>query len=124
MGDEIGATGAWSAAAAEVVQAGGVDRVVMNYARGFREPDLEFLAGLPIHGLFILSYTPRVLEPMYSLGDALTDQCTSLCSPRSCVTSALTTRYIASPLPPQLTYSRDAKPDTPGCRSSRRCAVA
>lgn len=50
-----------------------VDRLVLNYARGFREPDLEFLRGLPIRGLSILSYTVTDLSPIYALADTLTD---------------------------------------------------
>lgn len=66
-------TGAWSTTAADAVRTGLVDRVVLNYARGFHEPDLEFLTGLPVRGLFLLSYTLTGLEPIYSLADTLTE---------------------------------------------------
>lgn len=68
---EMVVTGAWTAEAATVVQAGEVDRLVLNYALGFDEPSLKFLDGLPIRELVIIDRRLSDLEPIHSLGATL-----------------------------------------------------
>jgi hypothetical protein len=64
-------TGPWSSEAAEVLARGDVDGLVLNYARGFVEPNLEFLDSWPIRRLNVLDRTLSDLEPLARLGDSL-----------------------------------------------------
>jgi hypothetical protein len=64
-------TGRWSAAAERLVAAGEVDGVWLNYARGFSEPDLEFLDAWPIRRLKVLDRKLTDLTPLERLGSAI-----------------------------------------------------
>lgn len=68
---EVVVTGPWTEEMADAVQSGAADRVVCNYALGFDEPDLHFLAYLPIRELVLLD--PRIddLTPVYTLAPTL-----------------------------------------------------
>lgn len=68
---EMVVTGPWTDRAAEAVRSGAVDRVVLNYAHGFAEPDLEFLRDLPIRQLIILDRRLNSLEPVAALSESL-----------------------------------------------------
>lgn len=62
---EMVVTGSWSPRAADAIGAGSVDRLVLNYAHGFRESDLGFLVGLPVRQLVIVD---RRIEDLEALG--------------------------------------------------------
>jgi hypothetical protein len=64
-------TGDWSPKARETLLEGGADGLVLNYARGFRERDLKFVAGLPLRRLRVLARTIGDLAPVYGLSESL-----------------------------------------------------
>jgi hypothetical protein len=66
-------TGPWSAEAESLVREGVVDGLVLNYARGFAEPNLDFLGGWPIRRLDLLDRKVTDLGPIARLGDTLED---------------------------------------------------
>ena len=68
---EMVVTGPWTAEASAMVQAGNVDRLVLNYALGFNEPSLDFLQGLPLRELVILDPRLTDLEPIHALAPSL-----------------------------------------------------
>lgn len=68
---EMVVTGPWTDEATEIVQAGQVDRLLLNYALGFDEPSLWFLDGLPLRELVLLDWGLSDLEPIHSLGPTL-----------------------------------------------------
>jgi hypothetical protein len=65
-------TGRWSREAAEVLERGDADGLVLNYARGFCEGDLEFLdMRLGVRRLNVLDRGIADLGPIARLGEAL-----------------------------------------------------
>lgn len=68
---EVVVTGRWSPEGAAAFETGGARRLVLNYALGFNEPNLDFLTGLPIRELVILDRRLTDLEPVYSLAPTL-----------------------------------------------------
>lgn len=66
-------TGSWSPEAAEILARGRVDGLWLNYARGFAEPDLEFLRAWPVRRLVVLDRTLEDLSPLARLADTLED---------------------------------------------------
>jgi hypothetical protein len=64
-------TGAWSERAEREVRNGAVDGLVLNHARGFAEPNLEFLAAWPIRHLQVLDRTVTELSPITRLAATL-----------------------------------------------------
>lgn len=66
-------TGRWTLDAARLVEDGEVDRVTLNYALGFSEPDLDFLDAWPIRQLDILDRSLSDLEPVARLRETLED---------------------------------------------------
>jgi internalin A len=68
---EFVVTGAWSAQSARIFEEGHAHRLVLNYALGFDEPDLDFLRGLPIRELEIIDRRLDTLEPIHSLAATL-----------------------------------------------------
>ena len=68
---EFVVTGAWTAQSARIFEEGRARRLVLNYALGFNEPNLDFLRGLPIRDLEILDRRVDTLEPIYSLAPTL-----------------------------------------------------
>lgn len=70
-GVDLVVSGDWSEEARQSLVKGSADGLVLNYARGYRERDLEFLAGLPVRRLHVLARTVTDLSPIYSLADGL-----------------------------------------------------
>jgi Leucine-rich repeat (LRR) protein len=68
---ELVVTGAWTAQSARIFEEGRAHRLVLNYALGFDEPNLDFLRGLPIRDLEIIDRRLDTLEPIYSLAPTL-----------------------------------------------------
>lgn len=65
-------TGGWTAEAAEVLRRGEADGLVLNYARGFRESGLDFLApDLRVRRLDLLDRSISDLAPVERLGGSL-----------------------------------------------------
>jgi len=70
-GVDLVVTGDWTPQARERITAGEADGLVLNYAKGFHEPDIDFIAGLPIRRLHILDRTLKDLTPVHTLGASL-----------------------------------------------------
>lgn len=68
---EVVVTGPWNAEMVQAVETGVADRVVLNYALGYDEPDLYFLQYLPIRELVILDRRITDLRPVYTLAPTL-----------------------------------------------------
>ncbi|GAB2583260.1 leucine-rich repeat domain-containing protein [Microlunatus antarcticus] len=68
---EVVVTGPWTHEMAEAVESGVADRVVLNHALGFAEPDLRFLEHLPIRELKILDRRITDLAPVSTLAPTL-----------------------------------------------------
>jgi hypothetical protein len=66
-------TGNWTDRAAAALSDGVADGLVLNYARGYREPSLEFLSSWPVRRLKVLARTIKDIEPIYRLADTLQD---------------------------------------------------
>ena len=65
-------TGRWSSEVERLAESGEVDRLILNYARGFAEPDLEFLSSrLRIRELEVLDRKLTDLTPIYRLSSTL-----------------------------------------------------
>lgn len=71
-GTDVVITGPWSAEAAELVTSGRASGLVLNYARGFQERDLDFLHDLRIERLDLLARTILDLSPIHSNDATLT----------------------------------------------------
>lgn len=71
-GTDLVVTAAWSGGDAACIRDGRADGLVLNYARGFKERDLQFLSGLPLRRLTLLARTHKDLSPIYSLASTLT----------------------------------------------------
>ena len=72
QGSEVVVTGPWSEQIGRHFESGEAERLVLNDALGFEEPDLEFLRGLPIRQLEVIDRRLSDLDPIYSLGSSLT----------------------------------------------------
>ncbi len=70
-GQTLVVTGAWSSWAEAELRTGRIDGLTLNYARGYRERDLEFLGDWPIRRLHILARTITDLSPVYRLSRTL-----------------------------------------------------
>ena len=68
---EVVVTGPWTPEMTHAVESGIADRVVLNYALGYDEPDLRFLEYLPIRELVILDRRITDLTPVYTLAPKL-----------------------------------------------------
>lgn len=68
---EVVVTGPWTPEMAEAVESGVADRVVLNHALGFEEPDLRFLEHLPVRELKVLDRRITDLSPVYTLAPRL-----------------------------------------------------
>jgi internalin A len=73
QGQTLVVTGAWSGQAQALVESGDVAGLVLNYARGFKEPSLDFLEPWPLRGLDVLDRTITDLTPIARLGETLED---------------------------------------------------
>jgi hypothetical protein len=70
-GRDLSLTGEWSSGAERAIRDGLADGLVVNYARGFRGRNLDFLRGLPVKRLSILARTLTDSEPVYEVGGGL-----------------------------------------------------
>ncbi|QHK21025.1 hypothetical protein GU243_16380 [Pseudarthrobacter psychrotolerans] len=70
-GWSLDVVGDWTRQAAGVLERGEADGLILNYARGFRERNLDFLQGWPLRRLTILARTITDLEPIYRLAETL-----------------------------------------------------
>ena len=70
-GVDVVVTGDWSPQAHDAILTGRADGLVLNYAKGFRERDLQFVAGLPLRRLHVLARTIGDLSPVYGLSETL-----------------------------------------------------
>lgn len=68
---EVVVTGPWTIDAAVPILSGEADRLVLNYALGFEERDLEFLRGLPVRQLVVIDRRIASLDPLGSLASSL-----------------------------------------------------
>lgn len=68
---ELVVTEPWTAQSAKIFEEGRAHRLVLNYALGFNEPNLDFLRGLPIRELEIIDRRLTNLEPIYTLAPTL-----------------------------------------------------
>ncbi len=66
-------TGEWTSAAERIVAGGKVDRLWLNYARGYAQPDLSFLAPWPLRSLNLIDRSVTDLRPLARLGGTLED---------------------------------------------------
>jgi hypothetical protein len=66
-------TGRWTPAATTAAQRQDVTGVSLNYARGYREPDLSFVDAWPIKHLLVLDRAISDLAPLARLGQTLED---------------------------------------------------
>jgi hypothetical protein len=66
-------TGLWSSTAQLAVERGDVDGLWLNYARGFSEPDLEFLPAVPVRRLLVIDRNLTDLTPIERLADTVED---------------------------------------------------
>ncbi|MFF1821546.1 hypothetical protein ACFVWG_29860 [Kribbella sp. NPDC058245] len=68
---EMFVKGPWSAEAGAAFGAASAESLVLNYAHGFDETDLEFVRGLAVRQLTILDRRLPSLEPIYDLAPTL-----------------------------------------------------
>ena len=66
-------TGPWTPKTERIVASGKVDGLVLNYARGFVEPNLKFLDAWPLRHLDVLDRSLVDLDPIVRLKDTLED---------------------------------------------------
>jgi|GEM_PF-1485647 len=70
-GRSLDVVGDWTPQAAKLLARGEADGLILNYARGFRERNLDFLRDWPVRRLTILARTITDLEPIYRLSATL-----------------------------------------------------
>jgi hypothetical protein len=70
-GRSLDVVGDWTAQAARMLARSEADGLILNYARGFRERNLDFLEAWPLRRLTILARTITDLEPIYRLAGTL-----------------------------------------------------
>jgi hypothetical protein len=68
---EVVVNGPWTEEMVQAVQTGVADRVVLNHAMGFEEPDLHFLEYLPVRELVVLDRRIADIRPVYTLAPKL-----------------------------------------------------
>jgi len=64
-------TDAWTSDASRMAASGRIDELLLNYAWGFKEPDLAFIQKWPIKGIFVLARWLKDLTPIHRLGSTL-----------------------------------------------------
>ncbi|HUQ64379.1 MAG TPA: hypothetical protein VM121_11540 [Acidimicrobiales bacterium] len=64
-------TGRWNKEAERVLEAGRVDGLDLNYAKGFKDTDLAFMRPWPLKRLAILARTVKDVTPIYALSSTL-----------------------------------------------------
>jgi hypothetical protein len=70
-GTTLVVTGGWSDAAAQALESGRADGLLLNYALGFKNTDLAFLREWGLKRLWILARTVKDLSPVYRLSATL-----------------------------------------------------
>ena len=70
-GTDLVVTGDWSPATAKALSRGKADGLILNYARGYRERNLEFLQDWPLRRIRILAGTITDLAPVYRMAATL-----------------------------------------------------
>ena len=68
-GNTLVVTDRVSAEAVQLLASGSVDGLDLNYAKGFKDTDLEFIEAWPITRLSVLARTANNIEPLYRLPD-------------------------------------------------------
>ncbi|WP_423920716.1 hypothetical protein ACPEEZ_14785 [Frigoribacterium sp. 2-23] len=71
-GLEAVVTGAWTVDDEYEFRRSGAAALNLNYTFGFKERSLDFIRGLPVKKLRVMSRTTRDLSPIYSLAEHLT----------------------------------------------------
>ncbi|MEA2495924.1 MAG: hypothetical protein QOJ29_3835 [Thermoleophilaceae bacterium] len=66
-GRRLVVTGRWTPEAAAAVASGDVDELWLNYARGFAEPDLDFIQDWPLLRLLVIARTIEDVSPVERL---------------------------------------------------------
>lgn len=66
-GDTLVVTDRFTDEAARLLRSGSVSGLDLNYAKGFKDTDLEFIEAWPITRLSLLARTMRSIEPIYRL---------------------------------------------------------
>ena len=66
-GDTIVVTDCFTDEAAQLLRSGSVSGLDLNYAKGFKDTDLEFIEAWPITRLSVLARTMSDIEPIYRL---------------------------------------------------------
>ena len=64
-------TGPWGSKSESALLKSGADTLILNYARGFQEPTLDFLDSWPIRHFELLSRTTSDITPIYRLSGTL-----------------------------------------------------
>src|SRR4051812_43064933 len=57
-------TGPWTSEAADAISAGAADGLDLNYAKGFKDVDLQFLRDWPLKRLSLLARTAKDMTPL------------------------------------------------------------
>ncbi|MBF4600565.1 hypothetical protein ITJ55_07060 [Frigoribacterium sp. VKM Ac-1396] len=70
-GLEADIVGPWTKADERKMRKRGITGLVLNYAHGYQERNLDFISGLQLERLIILSRTTSDHEPIYDLADTL-----------------------------------------------------
>jgi internalin A len=70
-GRTLAVTGPWTPATEKALVARGIDRLDLNYARGYCEPDLGFLRAWPLRHLHVLDRTITDLTPVARMAETL-----------------------------------------------------
>lgn len=72
QGMDLVVTGDWTPEATNAIEQGRADGVVLNYARGYRSRDLNFLRDLPLRRLHLIDRAATDLTPVTYLAQTLT----------------------------------------------------
>ena len=70
-GDTLVVVGQWNREAQTIIESGLVDGLDLNYAKGFKDVDLQFMKAWPIRRLELLARTVTDLSPLHRLGETL-----------------------------------------------------
>ena len=70
-GDTLVVVGQWNREAQTIIESGLVDGLDLNYTKGFKDVDLQFVKAWPIRRLELLARTVTDLSPLHRLGERL-----------------------------------------------------
>jgi internalin A len=71
LGVTLVITGPWPQEAGEILARGAADGLDLNYAKGFKDTDLQFMGEWPLRRLTILARTIKDLSPLYRVSSTL-----------------------------------------------------